>query len=136
MSTGPRRATFFANSKSTSSAASTTNPHLQAALETKIADKIQEQASLIELRDLSKNLYAQLEKMLAELESLESGTEVVAQIMDHWNSVLRTISLASTSILSREESARQSSQGPSKDDDELQRKAKLPEKLVRMPLTN
>lgn len=66
------------------------------ALVARIAEKRAELESLLQLRDLSGALAAQMEALEAKLTTLADGTEAVAHVLENWQNVLRAIAMASS----------------------------------------
>jgi DASH complex subunit DAD2 len=66
------------------------------ALQSRIAEKKQELASLKELQALSAGLADQMEQLELKLGTLSDGTEAVATVLSNWGNVLRAIGMASS----------------------------------------
>ncbi|ODQ51363.1 DASH complex, subunit Dad2 [Saitoella complicata NRRL Y-17804] len=77
------------------------NPHARSAyasanpaLAARLAEKQREYENLLQLRDLSAGLAAQMEQLEGKLETLTNGTEAVATVLANWQNVFRAINLS------------------------------------------
>ncbi|KAK9466292.1 DASH complex subunit Dad2-domain-containing protein [Lipomyces arxii] len=125
MTYAPRRATFV---PTTAAGNSQFGGSANSVMATRLADKKQELESLMLLRDLSATFANQMEQLQEKLSTLVDGTEAVALVVSNWDSILRVINMASTSLAAQEE-ARTGCQSESETDS----KSQLPETLVRIP---
>ena len=64
-------------------------------MQNRIAEKKVELENLRQLRDLSAGLAGQMQQLEEKLSVLSDGTEAVAAVLGNWNSVLRSIHMAS-----------------------------------------
>ncbi|GAO48270.1 hypothetical protein G7K_2449-t1 [Saitoella complicata NRRL Y-17804] len=114
------------------------NPHARSAyasanpaLAARLAEKQREYENLLQLRDLSAGLAAQMEQLEGKLETLTNGTEAVATVLANWQNVFRAINLSA---------ARLGKQDPPEEEEEEEEKTRpeeapeLPETLVRIPM--
>ena len=92
----------------TSSASSSSGPQ-SAHLLARIREKKAELDNLVQLRELSAAVAAEMEKLEQKLGTLSDGTEAIATVVANWNSVLQAINMASGAFYS----SRPPSQPPS-----------------------
>ncbi|KAI5813384.1 DASH complex subunit Dad2-domain-containing protein [Pyronema omphalodes] len=113
----------------------------QPAIAARIEEKRQELESLLLLKDLSGNVARQLSELEEKLVTLADGTEAVAAVLSNWQTILRTIALASTAIPQPKEEikddpftntppAKEQEDGFPKDDNGVP----MPHVLVRIPV--
>ncbi|CAN6602326.1 DASH complex subunit Dad2p [Trichomonascus vanleenenianus] len=67
-------------------------------LAVKLAEKKRELDNLQQLQQSSESLVKELEALKAKLETFTDGTEAVAAVMTNWQSVLKAVTLASSSV--------------------------------------
>ncbi|KAI4107780.1 MAG: hypothetical protein L6R37_001466 [Teloschistes peruensis] len=93
----------------------------------RINEKKAELEDLRQLRDLSANMAAQVQKLEERLSTLSNGAEAVAIVLSNWHTVLQAINMASVSILKPK-----SLEGG--DATEISPVTLLPQPLVRIPV--
>lgn len=114
------------------------------ALQARINEKKLELESLKQLRHLSAGLAGQMQQLEEKLETLSNGTEAVAHVMANWHTVLRAVHMASSKawVSAAPPSygadglvAKIPQQKQAEDGDEEEEKPKLPQTLVRIPIS-
>ncbi|KAL8662528.1 MAG: hypothetical protein Q9202_004673 [Teloschistes flavicans] len=93
----------------------------------RINEKKVELENLKQLRDLSANLAAQVQKLEERLSTLSDGAEAVAAVLSNWHTVLQAINMASVKIPQPK-----SLEGG--DATEISSDTLLPQTLVRIPI--
>ncbi|EPX75258.1 DASH complex subunit Dad2 [Schizosaccharomyces octosporus yFS286] len=64
-------------------------------LNSRIAEKEKEYASICKLRDISQEMSKKLELLAERLETLNDGSEAVSEVLQNWPTIFESIQLAS-----------------------------------------
>lgn len=100
MSVGPRPTALPSHIRPSSAFGhSVSSTSQSSALTSRIAEKKIELDSLRQLRDLSAGLVGQIQQLETKLGTLSDGTQVIAEVMSNWGTVLRAMALASGMLM-------------------------------------
>lgn len=118
--------------KSTTTSSSSATSNSSSALSSssiyqKIAEKRTNLEKLREFKQLTSDLVIQLESIGNKLETMNEGTASVGLILSNWQSVIKSISLASLALVNNQEDQDTRNNNNQQDD-------KFPEPLVRIKL--
>ncbi|AMD21225.1 HEL055Wp [Eremothecium sinecaudum] len=98
--------------------------------------KKQELAYLQHITKLTDRLKLQLDKLSEQIKQMHDNAECVSEIMKNWDSIIKSISQASLSLLQYTENDYEFGSWDTTNRDNSENEPPLPETLVRVKVTN